>query len=694
MREESRYDFRKKLLTVHENNIRDYSRKAKNGECFLSDNTVISVSEKASEVVRVAVADFADFLQTSMGLMVDIEENDKNAAIVVMLAEEQNIDLKEAEGYRGFKIEVTENCIYVYGNDERGTAQGLYYLEDVMSFEKAPAISCGNIYKKPMYSPQMVHSGYGLDDYPDQYLARIAHEGRDAILIFTKKLNQTPSGYLDFNDVIRRAGKYGISVYAYSYIKSEMHPDDPKAEEYYESTYGKLFRECPNLAGVVLVGESAEFPSKDSRVAKSQAEKMVDGIPTGKVSSGWFPCEDYPQLVSMIKKTVNRYNHNADIVLWTYNWGRKTKEEARLKLIENLPEGITLLATFEMFETRKFGDVMGHQSDYSLSFVGPGQYFTSDAIAAKKRGIKLYAMTNTAGLTWDLGVIPYQPMPYQWIKRYKAMLKAHDEWGLCGLMESHHYGVYPSFISKLSKWCFWEPRENMENILEKILKGTFGEENYENVNNALEYFSEAITYFTPSVGDLYGAFRIGPTYPLWIEIETKPPSEDGAMFGNEIVLVPYMHHMDPTNTIGSIRIREEIRLLNIMLSNMQQGVSILEKIKNHNEKTEELLNLSRFIINSVKSGIHSKEWYILKTRLFATDTRGELSAILTEMEQLIKEEQQVVSDTVPLVEADSRLGWEPSMLYMTDKWHLEWKLRQIDYTLNNEIKLYKMCVKN
>lgn len=693
MKKENRYDFRKKLLKVHEENIREVNRKAKSGECFLPEHTVITISERASDVIKTAVYDFAEFLQMSMCLTVDVRVNDDNASVVVLLADERDVDLKEAKGYRGFKIETSEKCVCVYGYDERGVTQGLYYLEDVMSFEKAPAVPCGEIYKKPIYSPQMVHSGYGLDEYPDEYLRKVAHEGRDAILIFTKEVNLTPNGYLDFNDVIKRAAKYGISVYAYSYIKSTMHPDDEGAEEYYENTYGKLFKECPDLAGVTLVGESVAFPSKDPRVAKNEEEKIQDGIPTGKVSPGWFPCEDYPKWLRLIQKVIRKYNKDADIVFWTYNWGRKDKE-ARLKLIENLPEGITLMATFEMLETRKFGNVTGHQSDYSLSFVGPGKYFESEAEAAKKKGIKLYSMTNTAGLTWDLGVIPYQPMPYQWIKRYKAMEKAHEAFGLSGLMETHHYGLYPSFISKLSKWCFWEPRENMDDILKRLLKGIFGEVDYENVDKALKCFSNAICYFTPSVGDLYGAFRIGPSYPLWLEQSIKIPAEEGAMFGNEIIYVPYMHHMDPTNTIASIRIKEEIRLLEKMLSYMKEGISYLEKVTNRTDKTDELINLSRFIKNTVKSGINSKKWYILKTKLFAEDDRDKLSEILNEMEKLLMHEQKVVLNTIPQVEADSRLGWEPSMLYMTDKWHLEWKLRQIKYTLESEIGMYKKCVKN
>ena len=44
---------------------------------------------------------------------------------------------------------------------------------------------------------------------------------------------------------------------------------------------------------------------------------------------------------------------------------------------------------------------------------------------------------------------------------------------------------------------------------------------------------------------------------------------------------------------------------------------------------------------------------------------------------------------IPLVESDSRLGWEPSMEYMTDRSHLEWKVAQVRGVLDDEIPEYR-----
>lgn len=697
MRKENAYDFQKRLLTIHEPNLRDFSRVQQEKEFMLPDHAAISVAADAGLVTRTAVEDFADFLKTSMSVSADVVYDDAAVQIKVTLAEAAGVDLGEYASYKGFRINVNEQGICVYGHDERGVTQGLYYLEDLMRFESAPVVQIGTICKKPLFSPQMIHSGYALDEYPDEYLARVAHEGRDAILIFASDVNKTPCGYVDFNDLIRRAAKYGLDVYAYSYMKSAMSPLDPRAEEYYENSYGRLFKECPGLKGVTLVGESVEFPSRDPHVSPGTwKETTVDGIPTGKTSSGWYPCEDYPVWLNFIKKIIRKYKPDADIVFWTYNWGCQP-EEARVKLIESLPTDVSVQATFEMFEKRVYDGAVGGCDDYSLAFEGPGKYFKSEAVAAAKRGIPLYSMANSGGLTWDIGVIPYEPMPYQWMRRFENMRKAHDDWGLCGIMESHHFGFYPSFISKLGKHAFLEPREDLNTVLKKILISEFGAENYPQVDEALQYVSQAITHHVPSDSDQYGAFRVGPSFPFCLTKDIKIPSDPEAHFGSRIVEIRYIHTGGTPSSIFrtmpmGARILQECASLEKMLACMEKGVELLYAAPRRNEKLDELTNLCHFIRNCVHTGLNAKRWHVLVCRSNATFTTEGLAQIYDEMDALLNEERKVVEDTIPLVEADSRLGWEPSMLYMTDRWHLEWKLRQLDYVQGHELASYRKCL--
>jgi len=688
------FGFRKDLLCIHETGIRDLKIVKKENEFFFNEKAKISIRKTAGELTRSASLDFADYMRVSMGVSASVVEDEKEADMIVCVAEEAGVDLEDVKDYRGFMIVTDENKISVYGHDERGVAQGLYYLEDIMTLNHAPSIPCGTIKRKPMYSPQMVHSAYGLDEFPDEYLSRIAHEGRDAILVFTKDLNLTPSGYLDFNDLIRRAAKYGIDVYSYSYMLSKFHPDDDGAEEYYESTYGKLFKECPNLRGVTLVGESVGFPSKDPDVGPWKPDRSgFNNIPTGKISPGWWPCKDYPELLALIKKVIHKYNSKADIVFWTYNWSLK-EEKARTRLIETLPEGISVLSTFESGYFFEWENSKAVCADYTLACEGPGFSFTSEAEAASRSKKRLYSMTNTGGRTWDFGVVPYEPMPYQWLRRYENMREAYKKWGLCGIMECHHYGFFPSFITKLSKWCFFEPDGDYNEIAKKVISGHFGFENYNTVKEALIELSEAIRHFPATDQEQYGAFRVGPSYPFILDMELNIPEDPRAMFGNRIMYPTYCMWQSFSDTLNGIRIPDELKSLGEMAENVINAIALLKKVSVPNAKTDELLNLSHFILNTVKTGINAKKWFVLRSKMHIETERKKVEAIFDEMEKILIEERKNAEETIPLVENDSRLGWEPSMYYMTDKKRLEWKIRQVDYVLNSELKTFKECGHN
>ena len=75
-------------------------------------------------------------------------------------------------------------------------------------------------------------------------------------------------------------------------------------------------------------------------------------------------------------------------------------------------------------------------------------------------------------------------------------------------------------------------------------------------------------------------------------------------------------------------------------------------------------------------------------KIFTASSKEEIQTILTSLEELVEVERANVLATIPAVENDSRIGWEPSMEYVCDKWHLEWKLRQLEFALK-EIEMYR-----
>ncbi|MDH7571243.1 MAG: hypothetical protein QHJ73_16825, partial [Armatimonadota bacterium] len=473
---ERNYQFRRRLNVVHAPHRRDPALAPAPGEVAVTEGWRIVVDPHASDYLVGVGKDLQDYFFTSMDVPVLLARSEDPSAPGTLYLTTRQACPALGEGLstpRSYRVVVAPARITVCGADERGTAQGCYYLEDLMNLREAPFVPPRDEVRVPLFSPRMVHSGWGIDQFPDPHLNAIAHAGMDSILLFVKAPDTTTAGHLDMNDLIDRAACFGLDVYLYSYLISRYHPDDPAAPEYYETTYGELLRWCPRAKGLILVGESCEFPSKDPRTrGRLRTDPAPDGKPDPRPSPGWWPCTDYPQWLDLLKKIVRRYNPELDIVFWTYNWGW-APEEDRLALIRALPPDVTLQATFEMFEDVVKDGVPTRCVDYTASFEGPGKYFRSEAEAAHQRGLRLYTMCNTGGLTWDIGVIPYQPIPFQWERRHRALRDAHARWGLVGLMESHHYGWWPSFVSELAKWAYWEPGAAAEEVLPRIARRDF-----------------------------------------------------------------------------------------------------------------------------------------------------------------------------------------------------------------------------
>ena len=690
LKPEKPYAFKQELRQIHKPNRRDKTLSPSEDELVLTDGIRIVLPDYENEVIMTAAKDFADYLRTSMGIASQITNTVFTGGQNIYVALKQDLD--EENGYMGHRLTVTDSDIYLDGFDDRGIAQGFYLMEDLMNLRKAPFLQKKTIQRKALFSPRSTHSPLGSFEYTEEALSLIAHQGFDAISLWIKGPDQTLKGYLDFNQVCDRARKYGIDVYADIYMPHTAHPDDPGAQEYYDRMYGDLFCKCPGIKGTYIYGEACKFHSRDPHVIHPQDPgDITANLPDDKIEAGWWPCCDYPQLLEMIQKSIRKVRPDADIVLCSYNWGYQPEED-RIKLIEALPEGIALCATWDMFHTFKVGEITEYISDYSLQFVGPGEYFTSEAIAAKKKGMRLYSISNTSGKTWDFGVIPYQPMPYQWIKRYKAILKAHKEWGLCGLMENIHYGFYPSFIADLEKWAFFSEVKPMEEILADLLARDFGAENLETVDKAMHIWSDAITHMMPTSADQYTALRIGPAFPIFTTGKAvKIPSPPQAFWGNAIYSPKYGNTYNTVTSLPGVRIYTENEEFTKLRDMLREGIEVLKTISNPSNALLRLINMGEFMYRTIITVLNCRKSFIELTKLQIAGTKENAAQILNKLEQIILAEKENVEATIPLVQVDSILGYEPSMDYTTNEACLRWKLKQLEIELNYRIPTLRNC---
>ena len=358
--------------------------------------------------------------------------------------------------------------------------------------------------------------------------------------------------------------------------------------------------------------------------------------------------------------------------------------------LSQLPTDISLQATFEMSQHVTRDGVPGHATDYTLFVTGAGEYFTSEAEVAGRRKIPLYSMTNTAGLTWDVGTVPYEPAPYQWLKRFQAVNEAHDQYGLVGLMECHHYGVYPSFISEMAKAMFTEKEPDGNAIIDRLIVRDWGIENLETVRAAYRDFGDAINDLITTGEDQYGPMRIGPSYPivLYSHKDLVIPFGDHAMHGNNRICLPnytYPFYRDGMyeKCQGESRLYKRASVL--LIEGAKRLFESLPRVpENKRDEARRIAGIAEFMGRAVLTTHHVKETYFRKYALL-TDESIDFHGVLDEICEIFRAEIENAEATIPLVEFDSRLGYEPSMDYMCHREALEWKIGIQKQILEEEI---------
>ena len=681
---ENRYAFKDKLLQIHKKDRRDYSISLSSDEYEIKDGVAIYLPHyDPDDVVYTAAKDFCDYLYVSMGIGALIT---KSTVADIVLEYDQKLS-----GNMEYRIVTNEDGIRIFGKDGRALAQALYFLEDTMNLKAAPYIKLGEVHKKALLERRFTQSPFGFMEYTDEAFSHMAHLGMNAIMLWIYDYETTWNGHIDANLICKCAKKYGIDVYAEIYEKHEMAVNEEGAQEYYDSIYKKLFTYIPDLKGVFLTGEAHQFKTTDPNATNISEH---DGIPDPRPHSGWWPCSDYPQFVGMVIKAVKKAKPDAEVVFSSYNFGYAPQEE-KAKMLNQLPTDVVLDPPIDVFAVIKRNGVTENVADYSLAQNKPSENFLAEAEIAKKRGIKLYAIANCSGKTWDFGVTPYEPMAYSWIERFNSVLEAIDKWNLCGIEENIHYGFYPSFITDLEKYAFFSHDIPLEDKLQEILAMHFGKQNAPTVDRALRIWSEAISYYPPNAEAQYGAFRIGPAFPLWTSTKGKKmPLSKQAAFGNSIYDQRYKPRYTRTSySTHSLRMYSSLESMEKMRELLFEGINLLKSVNKPTEEILRLINLGEFMYRTTVTAINVTRQFILLKKFEIEPSKQECIRLVNGLEKILLEEKENVQKTIALTECDSTLGYEPSMEYSGDKNALLWKLDQIDYDLDVTLKKYKEQLK-
>ena len=169
------------------------------------------------------------------------------------------------------------------------------------------------------------------------------------------------------------------------------------------------------------------------------------------------------------------------------------------------------------------------------------------------------------------------------------------------------------------------------------------------------------------------------------------PSPAYAHFGGNDIIEPN-YKTRPKKLSDWTKFDIETDSFRKVIEHYDRGRKMLEEIlptlpEKKRDAACRITNLGHFIANTARTTVNVKEFVKRKQRLL--DTHGEeRNRVVDEMLEICRREEANALDTIPLVEFDSMLGFEPSMEYMSDRAHIEWKLALLRDVIEKELPSY------
>ena len=265
--------------------------------------------------------------------------------------------------------------------------------------------------------------------------------------------------------------------------------------------------------------------------------------------------------------------------------------------------------------------------------------------------------------------MPYQPCPFQWKKRWEGLVAANAEYGLSGIMENHHFGCYPSFLSELEKEMFTEGGLPFDEHIRLIAARDYGTENADAVIAHWKRWSEAAQDYIPSNANQYGPFRIGTAYPFTFghppaDYESFPvkkyASNGPGICRFDYLQKGYVPQLTP-EWMNAEYMTKELELLEPMAVAYEKGAATFSAMRG--DKAARMANFAAYLAACTRTAINVK--------------RGAIAFLAKDEEKFrraARAEYLNAKTALAFVEKDSRLGWEPSMEYTGGAEQLRWKL--------------------
>lgn len=520
------------------------------------------------------------------------------------------------------------------------------------------------------------------DPFPDRLLREYAEYGINGLWMQGVLYQLTPypfapelsKGYEkrleNLRKIVKKAKKYGIGIYLYineprnmSEEFFEKHPhlkghtrnpetkryslctSTPEVQEYLENALYTLFHEVEDLGGILTI-----TASENQTNCYSHATEDNCNCPRCKDRKAY---EVISEVNNTIARGVHRASPKARVIAWDWAWPREQIGD----IIERLDKSIIFQKTSESEMEIVKGGISNRIQDYSISNPGPSELSKTCWKKAQEEGLECSAKVQF-NCSWEMSALPFIPA-FDLVAEHARNLKNE---GIKHIMLSWTLGGSPSPNIRLVNDVFekgWS--------VEDFVRSMYGASEWETVMRAQREFSKGFREFPFHIGVLYDAPQnSGPKSQFFTE-------KTG--WNATMVCYPY----DDLKT-WRVNYPEDVfeNQFRLVCEGNKLALDIMESYKG--DKSERFVET----YNCMKGCyVHFLTTYNL---IRFTRRRNEKEIPTAEdiefFNEVFNSEEENVKETVKLLCADSRLGFEATNHYSFTRRDLFEKLININWCRN------------
>lgn len=563
-----------------------------------------------------------------------------------------------------------------------------FYCDELTGFR-------GDPFNADWFSPGMDYPAWREEDagpdmfYHDNLLMRLAEHGFNAIWIrgsfrhFAKvsvfpEMGENSEVILErLRSLAQRAARLGIKVFLYlneplgiadhdEFFK--LHPQcrgsastykpminlctsTPEIKTYLQESSQYIFSHVPELAGFVMITAS-EYPSHcwcRTGIDPMNPDQRIGEVAACDRCKTRQPQEVVGEIVRLIGEGARAAKPEAEIVVWNWSWAM-WEEDPQRGVLEALPPEAIVMGDYERGEPAEALGFAYTNDEYNIKVIGPSARFKGVAEFQQQAGRPIYARIQI-GTTHENPDIPCLPTMQRIAQKYHTLKQT----GVTGMMTCWNFGNMPSRGTEVAGEFTFDPQPEVNEGLRRIAVRNFGPEAADAVVKGWEMLSLAHDAFPGSIPVMYhGPISRGPAFLfMFDQINKSFPNSwllDKDIRGD---LLDWATPFGPEKVLECYRAEAE---------DGWDAIAVMEgalgKTQGEDQRRlEREIGLCKFHIIQTQSAANVVDFLLTRNAYYESTDAARKCELLDRMESICRDEVETAQASIPLLQADPRLGW-------------------------------------